>query len=315
MHRPAGRRCWEHSGSKRESVVRGIEITDPAVSESPPHTTQKLQPLDRVVMKHFRNSYNEAYSLWMRKYPKLKIDLKDIPGMVNSAFTRVSRMELSQSALACTGIYPMNRKIFFIWIFKPFSQEICSAESTEDNPSSPAQLEVLTSVPSTSQALLEELSPLPNSSNVNFTARRRRGAQSEILTSTPYKAQLEEKKVIKHVLKFNENKGQVNCIICGEHFDEDWIECNVFNLGRKKTVPQRRFGEVDNGSTAVDAPSEEVDDTPVASIISGVHEDIADARRRAAPDTDDETTDMDVSYSRPRTSGIYRALHFNMLRV
>ncbi|KAJ8875368.1 hypothetical protein PR048_023263 [Dryococelus australis] len=106
-------------------------------------------------------------------------------------------------------------------------------------------------MPSTSQALLEELSPLPNSSNANFTTRWRRGAQSEILTSKPYKVQLEEKRsdmesgdkkkvvfegtkrkkegkpvgrsasMIKKVLKFKDNNGQFNCIICGEHFDED----------------------------------------------------------------------------------------------
>ncbi|KAJ8896113.1 hypothetical protein PR048_001455 [Dryococelus australis] len=49
-------------------------------------------------------------------------------------------------------------------------------------------------MPSASQPLLEELSPLPNSSNANFTARRRRGALSEILTSAPHKAQLKEKR-------------------------------------------------------------------------------------------------------------------------
>ncbi|KAK9731732.1 DDE superfamily endonuclease [Popillia japonica] len=33
----------------------------------PPHTTQKLQPLDRTFMKPFKNCYNILYcSLWMR---------------------------------------------------------------------------------------------------------------------------------------------------------------------------------------------------------------------------------------------------------
>ncbi|KAJ8873401.1 hypothetical protein PR048_024217 [Dryococelus australis] len=133
------------------------------------------------------------------KISKLKIGLKDIPGMVNSAFTRVSRIELSQPAFTCTGIYQMNRNIVSDLDFQasfsahlhlsaetpsPFTpactsarisnlnqiSTLNSAESREENPSSPAQL----------------------NRNANFTARRRRGTQTEILTSTPYKAQLEE---------------------------------------------------------------------------------------------------------------------------
>ncbi|KAJ8888945.1 hypothetical protein PR048_008439 [Dryococelus australis] len=145
-------------------------------------------------------------------------------------------------------------------------------------------------MPSTSQALLEELSPLPNSSNANFTARKRRGAHGKILTSTPYKAQLEEKRsdlqsgdkkkvvnkgikrkkegkpvgksasMIKKVLKFNENNGQVNCIIFGVHFDEDWIQCNVCkgwaheNCANLESVPlfykrDRHSNLVERGST------------------------------------------------------------------
>ncbi|KAJ8871143.1 hypothetical protein PR048_027448 [Dryococelus australis] len=230
------------------------------------------------------------------KHPKLKTGLKDIPGMVNSAFTRVSQMKLSQSAFACTGIYPMNRNIFSELDFQvffsrnlhlsaetpsPFSpartspsisnlnqiSTLKSAESTQENPSSPAQVEVLTSMPSTSQALLEELSPLPNSSNANFTARRRQGAQSEILTSAPYKAQLEEKRsdlqsgdkkkvvnkgtkrkkegrpvgksastIKKKVLKFNENNGQV-ASFAGSTSMKTGYSAMFVKVGLTKTVP------------------------------------------------------------------------------
>ena len=72
----------------------------------PPHTMHRLHSLDRVIMKPFKNPYNEAYSAWMRKYTNIKIGANDIAGLVNTALTRVCRMELIQSAFDCTGIYP-----------------------------------------------------------------------------------------------------------------------------------------------------------------------------------------------------------------
>lgn len=74
----------------------------------PPHTTHKLQPLDRVVMKPLKN----ACSLWMRKYSDLKISVKDISGRVGSAFTEVCCMELAQMTFAYAGLYPLNPNIF-----------------------------------------------------------------------------------------------------------------------------------------------------------------------------------------------------------
>jgi hypothetical protein len=69
----------------------------------PPHTTHKLQPLDRDITKPFKNAFNEACAQWMPKYSYLKIGVKDITGLVNIAFTKICRIELAKSAFACTG--------------------------------------------------------------------------------------------------------------------------------------------------------------------------------------------------------------------
>lgn len=246
----------------------------------PPHTTHRMQPLDRVVMKPFKNAYNEACSLWMRKYPKLKIGLKDIAGLVNSALARVCRMELCQSAFACTGIYPLNRNVFSDLDFhapvfeipqaplqvpplstltrsSPGPSDLCRP-STSKQPASaeaisslPPEVEEFTSSPC-SQIILDEISPLPSNVSPKFEIRKRRREQSEILTSSPYKNQLEEKrarlgghqkdtqikiqkrkpKTVKKALKFvknvqDEEEEETDCIICGEHFSEDWIQCCV----------------------------------------------------------------------------------------
>ncbi|KAG8226118.1 hypothetical protein J437_LFUL006748 [Ladona fulva] len=46
-----------------------------------------------------------------RKYPNMKITLKDKAGLVNSAFSRICRMELAQYGFECTGIYLLDRNV------------------------------------------------------------------------------------------------------------------------------------------------------------------------------------------------------------
>ncbi|KAJ4429127.1 hypothetical protein ANN_26128 [Periplaneta americana] len=103
---------WHASHKDLDVVVYAKKHHHVHMLSLPPHTTHKLQSLDRVVMKPFKNAYNEACFLLMRKYPNLKIGLEDIAGLVNSALTSVCRMELAQLAFACTGIYPFNRNVF-----------------------------------------------------------------------------------------------------------------------------------------------------------------------------------------------------------
>ena len=76
------------------------------------HTTHKLQQLDRSFMKPFKAAFSEASTKWMRMNPGAKITDYDISGQVSSAFTKAARLEIAQSGLKCTGIFPLGRNIF-----------------------------------------------------------------------------------------------------------------------------------------------------------------------------------------------------------
>lgn len=78
----------------------------------PPHTTHKLQPLDRTFMKPFKNCYNAACSLWMRANPGLRINDYDIAQLVADAYKQVCRLDIAENGFRCTGIYPTNSQIF-----------------------------------------------------------------------------------------------------------------------------------------------------------------------------------------------------------
>lgn len=257
----------------------------------PPHTTHKLQPLDRAVMRPFKSAFNAACEAWMSKYGKLglKIIDRDICGLVGTAFTKICRMELAKSGFQCTGIYPLNRNIFSDLDFLPATNTRKEAEGdgpekppaktrpTNPNvnslpqspPTVPKTPVIDMAVPSTSRSrptdfnkAIAEISPVADDLQRKIFNRKRRGEKSEILTSTPFKNILEEKEEIKRQKKEKElcgkndpkkkatsggrpikrklqfgngsednnrpkenNTEETECIICGECFEEDWVQC------------------------------------------------------------------------------------------
>lgn len=109
----------------------------------PPHCTHKLQPLDRTVMKPFKDAYNEAASRWMRQNPFMRITDYEIAGLVNEAFTKICRMDLAKNGFTCSGIYPFNRQIFTDLDFIasdgldiPEPREVDASEETAGNENS-----------------------------------------------------------------------------------------------------------------------------------------------------------------------------------
>ena len=79
---------------------------------TPPHTTHKLQPLDRVFFKPFKRTYGSASTSWMRQNPGARLTEYDVAGQANTAFTKVARLEIVQNGFRCTGIQPFDREIF-----------------------------------------------------------------------------------------------------------------------------------------------------------------------------------------------------------
>ncbi|CAK9798632.1 MFS-type transporter clz9 [Anthophora plagiata] len=79
---------------------------------APPHTTHKLQPLDRTFFKPFKASFASICAVWMRKNPGARITNYDVAAPVDTAFSKAARLEIAQNGFRCTGIYLLNRDIF-----------------------------------------------------------------------------------------------------------------------------------------------------------------------------------------------------------
>lgn len=78
----------------------------------PPHTTGKLQPLDRTVYKSLKVNYNLACNDWMVSNPGKTISIYDVASLFGKSYPRAVSHENIISGFRCTGIWPLNRNIF-----------------------------------------------------------------------------------------------------------------------------------------------------------------------------------------------------------
>jgi len=124
---------------------------------------------------------------------------------------------------------------------------LASSKLQRDTPRSSVNTEEVSDV-------LKILSPLPDASKKRLSVRKRRTLKSEILTSSPFKNELKEKtkdsrklpKTTKNVKSLSNKENptpeprshdqETECIICGESFDEEWIQCNNVKTGLMRRV-------------------------------------------------------------------------------
>ena len=74
----------------------------------PPHTTQRLQPLDTNIFMPFKAKYNEACNTFMNDNPNKVIDKHSFPLMLSKAWEVFDSTELIKKSFKSTGIYPCN---------------------------------------------------------------------------------------------------------------------------------------------------------------------------------------------------------------
>lgn len=87
----------------------------------PPHTSHKLQPLDRSVFGPFKRYYNTEGENWMRNNVGKRMTIYDIPGLVKNALPMALTPKNITAGFACTGIWPFNPDVFSDDDFAPSS--------------------------------------------------------------------------------------------------------------------------------------------------------------------------------------------------
>lgn len=78
----------------------------------PPHTSHKLQPLDRTVYGSLKTLFNQACNNWMISHPGKPITIYNISSLFGQAYELAFTMKNINRGFEVTGIWPLNRNIF-----------------------------------------------------------------------------------------------------------------------------------------------------------------------------------------------------------
>lgn len=99
------------------SHTRNIKVVDLArqnhvrLLSLPPHSSHKMQPLDKTLMSPLKKYLTEETRKRLRMQPRA-ITHFDITELFGLAYTRAQRAELAISGFRATGIYPVNKHVF-----------------------------------------------------------------------------------------------------------------------------------------------------------------------------------------------------------
>ena len=105
---------------------RGIEFLT-----IPPHTSHRLQPLDRTFFGPLKTFYSQEANKWMVSHPGRRITEFKITKRFRAACERAATMQNSVSGFQSTGILPFNPNIFGDSDFAPASVTEIKVEINE----------------------------------------------------------------------------------------------------------------------------------------------------------------------------------------
>ena len=252
----------------------------------PPHCTHKMQPLDRTFFKTLKCNYNRAADNWMTSNAAKRITIYEVAELFCKAYDKSAGIETARKGFETTGLWPYDDQKFTDEDFvaaevtdEPVTTAVQPAldsaevEQTLDcpEPSTPSTSASTVPVASTSTALaytpsaecephpgleearkiLNEMTPRPKLQSSR--PRTRKAESAVILTSSPYKALLQEKttgttarpnkkrkpdKAVKKAPKKAKmaratatETDETPCCIChlryGQPPIEDWLQCTV----------------------------------------------------------------------------------------
>ncbi|KAJ8909319.1 hypothetical protein NQ315_003465 [Exocentrus adspersus] len=78
----------------------------------PPHTSHRLQPLDRSVFGPFKKYYNQACHEWLLNNPGKPMTIYEVAECVGKSYPRAFTPSNIESGFRVFGIFPLNRHVF-----------------------------------------------------------------------------------------------------------------------------------------------------------------------------------------------------------
>lgn len=198
------------SHTRNLDVIKMAKDSGVILISIPPHSSHKIQPLDVGFMSPFKTYYAQEIETWLRANPGRTVSAYQISELVNKAYSKAATLEIATKAFEKTGICPFNKNIFRDHDFAVNDDQTTNLATVECNDNSDTQLsqdeQPKSPLPSTSAAISQENIPVTPSSKLlvspqmivplpsiaTTSKQTKRQCKPTVLTSSPYKLQLEE---------------------------------------------------------------------------------------------------------------------------
>ena len=108
-----------HISHVSPQVIQMAKDNKVVMTTFPPHTTNKLQPLDVSVYGPLKSHYNAVCNGWLLSNPGKTITLYDVGELAGRAMTRAITPQNIISGFKATGICPLDRHVFDDTAFLP----------------------------------------------------------------------------------------------------------------------------------------------------------------------------------------------------
>lgn len=101
-----------HEAHLSYEVIRLAKNSGIILFTLPPHTSHKLQPLDKCVYGPLKHYYNEACRSWLATNPGKRITIYEIAELLSFAYPLAFTQKNCIAAFKSTGIFPLNKYIY-----------------------------------------------------------------------------------------------------------------------------------------------------------------------------------------------------------
>lgn len=170
----------------------------------PPHTSHKLQPLDRAVFGPLKTYYNAAASDWMTNNAGKNLGIYEIPGLLGQSYPKAFSPANILSGFRVSGIYPLNSNIFREDEFysslvtdrpDPTGESDRCEQTPISQPAGPSGSSLQSKVINLASTAKtpEEVRPFPKAPprSENSLSKGRKRGRCRVITETPEKQELE----------------------------------------------------------------------------------------------------------------------------
>lgn len=208
-----------HSSHKSIEAINLARDFGVIILTLPPHTSNRLQPLDVSVFAPFKTYLAIEMDHWLTNHPGSRITEYDMAPIIKSALIKAFTPINIIKGFEKTGIYPYNPDVFQESDFEAAEnilqkgsnaenvnpsvnsdnlahvQDPEMPESTIQSGSEVPPVNLKSELPSCSYVPISNVSPIPKppQKKNNIKTKSRIAEGSKIITSSPYKDQLEEK--------------------------------------------------------------------------------------------------------------------------